>query len=746
MGNESPGYFTREEVRGGLPARRASTLLFAIEKRTAVLAARARRAMATYVTERTEADRERDFLDALAAGRLGARPRLQDLERYAPAWAGLVPADAALRATVGMLIGEKYRLPRRAVPRIRQALGLDDPQVRAGFERLYGRPVENIYVDSLTLRERVAWRRARAAERMETLPPFWTAFGLTFTEMVGTGLLAVPIALAGVGAGPAIVLLVVFGVLNVVTLAAVVETITRDGNMRYGTAYFGRLVGDFLGRPGMALLSVTLLAFYVLVIVVVALGFGTTLHAATGVPVAVWIALLLAVDLAFLRRESLDATIASALAIGAINIAVVLLISLLAAPHVDPANLAAGAPAAGHVASQGGWSVLALAFGVLMACYSGHTSAANVAKIVLARDPGGRELLLGCVLAVVAAVGVYTAFVVATLGAVGPVRLSSEQGTPIDALADTAGPGVQLLGGLYVLLALGIGSIHMSLGLANQVREYLPAATGRFRRLLTDRNGRWLVAAAPTIAVYGLVELQVLTGQASFAGVLSIVGTLAIAVLCGIFPVIMVASARRRGDYVPETVAAIVGHPLVVVGVTGLFLLVLLGHAAFVWDGFLERLMAALAAGLSVWVAVLAWREGAFRRRTVVELRRDETAGDRARFTVTDDGRPLVTRVLVTDGEAAHEVRSAAGELGLFRALRAVGFELPPREARDLKVWVHAVDGDGGTTALPATVRLEMDGQNPTDHPMTGELRLALSQPVSRVEVRLVDAVGGTAT
>ena len=61
--DEAPA-FSREGILGGLPARRASTLLFAIENRTALLVARARKAMARFETERTAAEREQVFLAA----------------------------------------------------------------------------------------------------------------------------------------------------------------------------------------------------------------------------------------------------------------------------------------------------------------------------------------------------------------------------------------------------------------------------------------------------------------------------------------------------------------------------------------------------------------------------------------------------------------------------------------------------------------------------------------------------------
>src|SRR5688500_14116589 len=136
MSSEWSDFLSRDEVLGGLPARRASTLLFAIEGRTAHLVVRSRQAMAYVLTEKTSEARERAFLDALAQGRdLPVQPRIQDLERYAPEWAALVPDDAGVRAALARLIGEKYLLPRRQTPALRWALGLDEPEVQQTFER-----------------------------------------------------------------------------------------------------------------------------------------------------------------------------------------------------------------------------------------------------------------------------------------------------------------------------------------------------------------------------------------------------------------------------------------------------------------------------------------------------------------------------------------------------------------------------------------------------------------------------------
>jgi hypothetical protein len=73
---------SREEVLAGLPARRASTLLFLIESRTA--------------------------LGAFTLGRdPPLRPTIQDLERYAPQWASLMLENPRVRAAVTYLLGRR---------------------------------------------------------------------------------------------------------------------------------------------------------------------------------------------------------------------------------------------------------------------------------------------------------------------------------------------------------------------------------------------------------------------------------------------------------------------------------------------------------------------------------------------------------------------------------------------------------------------------------------------------------------
>jgi amino acid permease len=106
--------------------------------------------------------------------------------------------------------------------------------------------------------------------------------GTGVTARVARELQVPRIAFAGFGPVGATALLIVFGILNTLTIAALVEAITRDGEMRYGDAFLGRLIGDYLGRPGLAVSIPTVLVLDIVGFSVALIGFGTTVGGVTG--------------------------------------------------------------------------------------------------------------------------------------------------------------------------------------------------------------------------------------------------------------------------------------------------------------------------------------------------------------------------------------------------------------------------------------------------------------------------------
>lgn len=695
--------FRRDELLGGLPARRASTILVAIEGATARLLAASRINRAAFIGERTSAERERAFLHALSSGaELPRPPPITDLERFAPGWAHLVPDAPEVRAAIARLLGKKHRFRWVDVPRLRAALGLDDPAVANAFVGLHGQELDSVFVGDLAPRLRLRWLLSRIAARFDRLSPFWIAYFLALTETLGEGILAVPLALAGLGPVPGVVLLLVLGAINLITMGALTEAVIRNGSMRYGAAYFTRLVSDLLGRLPASGLSLALGLFNVLTFFVYLLGFGSVLTGATGVPMAIWIGGLFVVNVIILRKETLDDTIASAVLIGTVNLLLVVLITGVALLNVDPVNLGyANVPIFNGRPLDS--LTVGLVFGIVLTAFFGHTSAANASKLVLTLEPSGRSLLWGNLAALATIIVLYCAATIAFLGVLGPEPLVGARGTAITPLGNAVGPIIHVLGSLYVVLAIGIGSLYVTMGLYNQVIELLPrpnaTARGLLARVGATRRGRLVIGFAPAAAVCVALEVVVLTGQDSFAGPLGIGGALAVPVITGVFPMLLILAARRKGEYVPGRIIALVGHPAVVAVVTGLFVGAVALHGLVIWDGPAERLAAIVIALATLVLVAWSWRNGAFRPRAVIELRRDGRT-QRSTLSVTAAGHSV-----------AHEV-----PLDGLAAVTATA-DLPAGAWREVRVWPHEVSADGWSTSLDAEVEVNGLGATPGSDP-----------------------------
>ncbi len=732
--------FSVGEIMGGLPARRASTLLFAIEGRTAQFMARSRRAMARDYSGQTVEQEEQAFLSAMSEGaRLPLAPTIQDLERYAPGWAALIPAEPSIRAALARLMGEKYRIPADRTPRLQHALGLHEPETMERFEALYGAPVDSIFTHKPIWRERFRWLRSRLATRLETLPPFWTAFALTLTETVGAGVLALPIAFAELGVAGAVILLLVLGLISILTIAAMAEAVARNGNIRYGHAYFGKLVGDYLGKPGVMILTPALFVLNTLLLLAYAIGFSSTLADVVGLSPMIWAAALLLLLLVILRKESMNATVASALLVGFCTISLLVILSLFAVPHLDASYLRhSEIPFVGGTSFDAG--VIELIFGVALLALFGHTSTANCAAVVLDRDPSARSLIRGCAAALVAATLLYVLWIAMVNGAVGPERLAGERGTALIPLADVTGPAVNVLGLIFVVLAMGMASVHMGWGLANSVREWLPLSWGSESRSLLAAHpdaARKLLSLLPLIAVFVFVELLFGLDRESFSGPLGFLGVIAAPLVAGIFSMMMLAAARRKGDCIVEYTWGFLGSRVVVIGVCAMFLAAILLHGLVIWQEPAQRVLALAVSAITVIFLVVAAR-GSMAPRVVAEIRyaeRDEMAEPAVSIVAAGRGMTGATYAIVAD-ESATEAHSWRAEKTLRHAIE---IELPPAPVEELKVWVHQLMPNGASRPVPATLALNGDEPFHLDQ-STGKIVVPVNGEAQRLTVRPLPA------
>jgi hypothetical protein len=182
---------------------------------------------------------------------------------------------------------------------------------------------------------------------------------------------------------------------------------------------------------------------------------------------------------------------------------------------------------------------------------------------------------------------------------------------------------------------------------------------------------------------------------------------------------LLIVAARRKGEYVPGSVLRLIGHPIVVGGLVAFFVVVVALHGLVVWTGLLERLAALGVSAAMVVVVAWTWRRHVYRRRAVVEVRRDRRS-DRTTLSVTADGREIVL-----DAPVSGEPVSATALV-------------PPGPWRDLRVWPHEVSRDGWSTRLAADVGIE--GRSITAADTGGDIVVPMAGTATTVHVILTDA------
>lgn len=718
--------FSRDELLGGLPARRASMLLFAIENRTAELAEQDVRDAAVYLTLAGTQTREQDFFGALARGRAAVTVTIQQIERYTPGWKTLLPEtpDAGLNAALADLIGKKYKFTREEIPNLRIVLTLDDPRTREQFQNARGQALETIYARGTGLeRSRFAW--AHLAARLERMPPFWIAFFLTMPG--AAGLLAMPIALAGVGLGGGILLLVAFALLNMFTVAALAEATARSGVTRLGLGWLGQLVQEYLGGAGVLFLTVILALNNFFVLVIFYLGVGGTLQDATQVPVAFWMLALFGICTLFLSRGSLNSTIASTLLIIFVVILLLVLIPLFALPYFRIDNLTRGSFISLDFAS------LQFALALMLTTYFSHILVATYGPVVIRRDESARTWIWGSVAAILGFMLIACFWLVVLNGALSPEVLATTTGTVLTPLAEKAGPIVLWLGSLLVILSLGLGTVQIALGLYYMVQERLPAqaaaAPGNERRsgqALSNPRIRFLVSIAPLIGVLFLAEWLAFTGASTFANLLGILSAFSLPLLSGVFPILLLAATRHRGDFVPQGVVRVFGNPVILGLVYAVFLGIIFVYGLFIFQELLSRLLILGVGVITLVVTFLILRRGALTPRIVLQVRENEAL--RASYSTVADGDPLDADVRVNGAET---LRGATNDLPAFGALRSLVFALPATAAREIKIWIYQQEGKG------KYARIQIRNGTRTQQMETGETR---GDAMAQIDGRAFDA------
>jgi hypothetical protein len=463
---------SREEVLAGLPARRANTLLFLIESRTAQIVARS--LVEFSLTEQTTHERDMAFLEAFAQpNALLLHPTIQHLERHADNWASLIPSNPRLKAAIAHALSQKYTFTYQVVPNIRAALGLDEKAVQVAYSRLYRTQLVKIFASKLSVIEHWRWTLCAIAQKLESLPPFWLASLLTVALGLPQAFLALPIAVANIGPLPTVAFLIIIGIINIFTMVCMAEAIGRSGDFRYGNVFIKQLVSNYLGNIGSSILSCAVGIRVFLIALACYIGLSVTMANFTHISAALWAVVLFGAGLYLLTRKSLNFTVAAILFLAAINVSLLLIISLLAFRHIQLENLLyVNLPFLKGETFQP--LMLQQFLGVSLMLYFGHIYVGECAKLILPRDPTASSLIWGTAVGTAFLTVLFCLWVLAVNGAISPQLLSFQSGTALEPLAVQVGPVVTVLGAVLVTLLLGMAWLRSSSLLVNLAKEWLP--------------------------------------------------------------------------------------------------------------------------------------------------------------------------------------------------------------------------------------------------------------------------------
>ena len=527
-----------------------------------------------------------------------------------------------------------------------------------------------------------------------------------FTLVIGGVTLAVPIAAASIGAIPSIILIIFFCAVSMVTIGGMAESVTRSGGIRYGNAFIGRVVGDFLGSGSSALLTAVLTVFSFGLLLIFYIGISSTLEGSTGLPAELWLFVLFGIGLYFLSRGSLNVTVAFTFLFTIVNTILLLIIGLLALSKLNISYLTYT-----NIPLLNGQpfdpTLYGSIIGVIMGLFSAHMMVAVFGKMILERDPSGKALVRGHPAGILAAGIINIFWVIAVNGAVPPAELVSETGTSLVPLTAELGRLVGVLGAIFVVLSMGMGLIHFSIALFNLAGERLSPQ----RSKSLGRVGTFLVSLSPVILVFAIALWLSITGSGSFAGILGFLGILVDSLMIGIFPMILLLASRRKGELVPGVMYRFLGNRLLVIAIFLLYLFILFFHGLVIWQSPLAKAAGIIVGLLVIVLTIDMLRKKRFAPRMVAELRDDHREGHQSLLALVDSGETTDADLILTYKDGRELAAKTNTALNDFSRLQSLALQLPQSKSRELKVWVHQITPEGDIGTLPALSVLSSESQ-----------------------------------
>jgi hypothetical protein len=231
----------------------------------------------------------------------------------------------------------------------------------------------------------------------------------------------------------------------------------------------------------------------------------------------------------------------------------------------------------------------------------------------------------------------------------------------------------------------------------------------RMQELMQGEQVRSWLALSPLLLIFLVVEWLFVQKLESFSEVIGFVGVVAVAVLAGAFPVLLLLASRRKGENVPGFILPFLAHPLIAGTIYLVSVSILFLHGLFIWQNPFQRVIAILVGVVILAITFMMVRRGTFARRLVIELRQDPAVKEQSSgtFMVTDCGqRATQAKVELGYVDRAQFDQAASGAVPDFSELCSAKFYVPGTKAQELMLWIHRVTAEGQSENLPALVKV----------------------------------------
>jgi amino acid permease len=275
------------------------------------------------------------------------------------------------------------------------------------------------------------------------------------------GLLALPVAVAQVGLARGLLILLLIGALNTLTIVWAARALSSFVARHGVVPSLPQLARERLGRSGALLAYAGGGALFFMALVASLVGLARSLAALTGMPAPLWGgACALLILLLTLTGTALSARLLVGL--GLLNVGLVIALVGLALPHARLAPVA-GLPTGSPLTMVGVGLMLFFAPMLLTPVVQ-----------LLPRRHEPAALAAGGAVGVASAALLFGLWSVVVVGVAGASELAEASGTALPALF-TAAPATRLPGSLLGLLLLGMTALRCALVLQHLAREQLPS-------------------------------------------------------------------------------------------------------------------------------------------------------------------------------------------------------------------------------------------------------------------------------